>query len=255
MKVLAFFAHPDDETMFFGGTLALLAKSNVDVDYLCATRGEGGEVGEPPVCTSDELGLVRERELACAVKALGGHSLEFLDYLDPPEGPDGDLYPYADNQDEVAEKLIQVIRRIKPDTVITHGMNGEYGHPAHLLNYQAAIRAFSSLGDEASYLYSVSANFPGHPKPRHINQDQNAHLVLDVRSTLEQKIQAAMCHRSQHALFVRRASEDAGRQVTVPETLLDVESLHRVHPTVRGQIDDRLTEILTPWVVEVRGSV
>jgi len=50
VNVLAFFAHPDDETMLAGGILALLSRGGAQVHYLCATRGEGGEVGEPPVC-------------------------------------------------------------------------------------------------------------------------------------------------------------------------------------------------------------
>ena len=78
MKILAFFAHPDDETMLAGGTLALLAHSGSQVHYLSATRGEGGEVGEPPRCKVEELGQVRAEELACAVHALGGISLTCL---------------------------------------------------------------------------------------------------------------------------------------------------------------------------------
>ena len=66
--------------MFCGGTLALLAKQGAAVNYLCATRGEGGELGEPPVCARDELGHARQGEMACAVKALGGRQLVFLDY-------------------------------------------------------------------------------------------------------------------------------------------------------------------------------
>ncbi len=59
MRVLAFFAHPDDETILIGGTLALLARLGAEVHYLIATRGEGGEVGGPPVCERSQLGLVR----------------------------------------------------------------------------------------------------------------------------------------------------------------------------------------------------
>jgi len=55
MNALAVFAHPDDETMLCGGTLALLAKEGWKVHYLCATRGEGGEVGDPPVCSIEDL--------------------------------------------------------------------------------------------------------------------------------------------------------------------------------------------------------
>ena len=97
MNVLAFFAHPDDETMLAGGTLALLARQGVQVHYLSATRGEGGEAGEPPLCSLEDLGQVREEELACAVAALGGSSLDFLGYTDPRVGPDDELYAYSDD--------------------------------------------------------------------------------------------------------------------------------------------------------------
>ena len=106
MNILAFFAHPDDETMFSGGMLALLARQGAAVHYLCATRGEGGEAGEPPLCSLEELGQVRQAELACAVQTLGGQSLAFLDFLDPRIGPDESLFPYASDPDEVADRLV-----------------------------------------------------------------------------------------------------------------------------------------------------
>lgn len=102
MNVLAFFAHPDDETMLAGGTMALLAKCGARVHYLCATRGEGGETGEPPICTRSELGRVRQQEIECAVRALGGASLAFLDYIDPTVSADGTLHAYTDDLDTLA---------------------------------------------------------------------------------------------------------------------------------------------------------
>lgn len=71
MQIVCFTAHPDDETVFAGGTLALLAGGEADVRVLCATRGEGGEMGEPPICLRAELGPKREGELRCAARALG----------------------------------------------------------------------------------------------------------------------------------------------------------------------------------------
>ena len=81
-KVLTIIAHPDDETMLSGGALALLARAGAEVHYLCATRGEGGEVGEPPVSTRQQLGAVREQEMRCAVDNLGGAGVDFLDYIE-----------------------------------------------------------------------------------------------------------------------------------------------------------------------------
>ena len=250
MNVLAFFAHPDDEAMLAGGTLALLARSGAQVHYLCATRGEGGETGEPPVCSIEELGQVREQEMVCAVQALGGRSLTFLGYEDPRIGPEEQLFAYTDNLTLLAGQVAASIRQFGIQAVITHGSNGEYGHPAHVLTYQAALVAVTSFSEQAPLLYSVAATFPEHPMPRLANPDDPAHLVVDVSPALPQKEAAALCHKSQHALFVRRASEEAGRPLTVPEVIMRLESLHRAHPPVEGAPTDGLAERLTPWLVK-----
>lgn len=88
MNVLAFFAHPDDETILAGGTLAMLAENGSRVHCLSATRGEGGELGETPLCSEDELGQVRESEMVCEVGAQGRRSLTFLGYQEPRMGED-----------------------------------------------------------------------------------------------------------------------------------------------------------------------
>jgi LmbE family N-acetylglucosaminyl deacetylase len=249
MNILAFFAHPDDETMLNGGTLALLSRKGAHIHYLCATRGEGGETGEPPLCSQDELGKVRARELACAVEQLGGASLRLLDYVDPRVGPDEQLFPFTEDLPRLVEELLEVIRVVKAEAVITHGSNGEYGHPAHLLSHQAMRRAVESLGERAPLLYTTVATFPEHPRPRLVNRDDPAHLILDVTAALEEKTQAALCHRTQNALFVRRPSREAGRLMSVPEVILRVESLHRVLPPVNGMLDDEVAGMLAEWNV------
>jgi hypothetical protein len=60
----------------------------------------------------------------------------------------------------------------------------------------------------------------------------------------EQKIQAALCHRTQHALFVRRSSQEAGRKLNVPEVITTLESLRRVIPPVDGELQDPLAQML-----------
>jgi len=249
MNILAFFAHPDDETILAGGTLALLAKVGAEVHFLCATRGEGGEIGEPPVCSLGELGEVREQELVCAVRSLGGKSLTFLGYTDPPVGPQGELQAYSQDLTLLAGQVAASLRQFSIDAVISHGSNGEYGHPAHVLTHQAARVAVESLGEQAPLLYTIGAAFPEHPRPRLANQDDPAHMVLDISSVLDQKTRAALCHRTQHALFVRRPSKEQGRHMTVPEVLQRVESLHRHYPPCKGQLDDPLVRLLRIWSV------
>lgn len=230
MKILAIFAHPDDETMLCGGTLALLGRLGAQIHYLCATRGEGGEMGEPPLCRRDQLGEMRLRETACAVQALGGGTLEFLDYKDPVVGPDNELYPFTSDFEKLIAEIRQAIRRIRPQVVLTHGSSGEYGHPAHKIVHQTVCRAVGSFDEEETILYSVQAAFKGHPKPRIMNRQDSADLVLDITPALEAKIQATLCHRTQHAAFVRNASRLAGRPLSVPEIVTSTESLHRIYP-------------------------
>jgi LmbE family N-acetylglucosaminyl deacetylase len=242
MNALAVFAHPDDETMMCGGTLALLIKEGWNVHFVCATRGEGGEAGDPPVCTLDELGHVREGELVCAVGALGGSSLTFLGYIDPRVGADNTLYPFEANLDLFAEQICASIRQVDARVVISHGSNGEYGHPAHRLVHEGVTLAVTSLGQQAPLFYSAHAAYPGHPRPRLANPDDPAHLVLDVSKVQVRKTNAVSCHRTQHAMFIRNTSQDLGREVNLQEVVLLEESLHRVYPPV--QIEDKISDVL-----------
>jgi LmbE family N-acetylglucosaminyl deacetylase len=229
MNILAFFAHPDDETMLAGGILALLSKRGASVHYLSATRGEGGEVGEPALCSIDELGDTREQELVCAVGKLRGRSLTFLDYKDPRVGPDDELFAFTADLASLAGQVAATVTQFEIDVVLTHGSNGEYGHPAHLLCHQAALAAAMSFPDaQQPAVYTFSAAFDDHPYSRLLNKDDAAIAVIDVSETLEEKLAAAMCHRTQHALFVRRRSEKAGRQLSVEDVLISVESLGRL---------------------------
>ncbi len=254
MNVMAFFAHPDDETMLCGGTLALLAQAGAQIHYLSATRGEGGETGEPPVCTIEQLGEVREQEMVCAVQALGAASLTFFDYIDPRVGPEDELFAYTDDLTILAGRLATTMEQFGIDVLISHGSNGEYGHPAHQLTHQAARVAAMSFGEGAPLFYTVGAMFPEHPRPILANKDDPAHLVIDIGPVMEKKVKAALCHVSQHALFTRRASEEAGRKLSVDEVVrsMPLESLHRVLPEVEGRPDDELARMLEPFVVESR---
>ena len=244
MRVMGFFAHPDDETVFLGGTFAYLCTSGVEVHFICATRGEGGEMGDPPICARSDLGEVRERELTCAVNSLGGKSLEFLDFKDPLVGPEGELYPFCDSDSEVAHRLKEHLRRIQPDVVITHGPGGEYGHPGHIQAHQALMSALADMTELDPVVYSPSW------LSRETGQFTPAPgIVLDVEPWIEEKIQAIYCHRSQHALFLRHGEARAGRPVTIPEMIRSQEALCRIRPANQNQGDplgEMLKTIATP---------
>ena len=176
-SVLIIGAHPDDETMLAGGVIALLVERGVDVHILCATRGEGGEAGDPPLCALSELGAVREAELRCAAQALGVRSLHLLNYVDPRVGPDEELFPFEADFNTLAAEVQQTIRQVDADVVISHGPEGEYGHPAHQLMHRAVHAAVERL-DPTPVFYSFAAQVPGNED--HIwNQNTPAHLALD----------------------------------------------------------------------------
>jgi N-acetylglucosamine malate deacetylase 2 len=252
VNVLAVFAHPDDETMLAGGILALAAQSGMLVDYVCATRGEGGETGEPPVCTREMLGEVREKEMVCAVQALGGRSLTFLGYTDPPVGENEELFAFTDNLTMLAGQVAATIKQFGSQIILTHGSNGEYGHPAHLITHQAVRIAVESLQGtdenmQRPILYTVQAHFDGNPKPHLANSQDQAHLVVDISSVVDIKTKAAVCHKSQNALFVRRASERSGRPVTIQEVIVPLESLHRAIPALNAELNDEFAREMSRW--------
>jgi len=224
-SILIIGAHPDDETMLAGGVVALLVERGLAVHILTATRGEGGETGDPPLCTQSELGAVREAELRCAVRALGARSLRILNYADPLVGPDEELFPFEADFNALASEIQQTIRQVEADGIISHGPEGEYGHPAHQLMHRAVRAAVESL-DPAPLFYSFAAQVPGN-EDRIWNKNTPAHLVLDIRPWLDVKASAALCHRTQHALFTRRHPGQ-----TVRESLRTLEAFHRHLPPV-----------------------
>jgi len=152
LKLLAVFAHPDDESMGMGGTLAKYSAEDVETYYLCASRGERGWFGpEQRNPGPGALGLIRTRELENAVKELGMTGLYFLDYID------GEV----DKADctEAIEKIVSHIRRIKPQVIVTFPPDGNYGHPDHIAVGQFTSAAVLCAADSS---YADLQNLPAH---------------------------------------------------------------------------------------------
>src|SRR5690242_13853490 len=105
-SVVCFFAHPDDETVLAGGMINLLARQNINVHIVCATRGEGGETGETAI-ERHQLGSIREKELRCAAQALGA-TVNILDYVDPTIGEDDVLKPFEVNFETLAHQFASI---------------------------------------------------------------------------------------------------------------------------------------------------
>lgn len=231
-------AHPDDETILTGGTLALLAEQGAQVHLVTATRGEGGDPGDPPLTDRSLLGTLREAELRRAAEALGAASVTFLGYQDPLVGPDDEMYAFEADFDTLTAQLLGAIGELQPEVVITHGSDGEYGHPAHQLVHQAA-RAAVVHAPDPPLLYSFAAQMPG--MDDHVwNVSDPAHLAIDIRPWLDAKEQAARCHASQERVLLHRHPGETLRQA-----LRKVEAFHRHHPPAEdGAPQDAFAELL-----------
>jgi len=136
-------AHPDDGPCC-SGTLAKYAAEGQSVCILLTTRGEGGSTGEPPVCERADLGRVREQEGRNAGAVIGARVVLYLPYIDP-DASDGLMKAIGATLEEFSAWIQQVLSHLKPDFLITHGTNGEYGHPQHIFTQQATFHALRSL--------------------------------------------------------------------------------------------------------------
>ena len=219
-RLLVIAAHPDDE-LFAGGYIAKRAAEGDEVILLCTTRGEGGEVGDPPVGPKERLGEIREVEMRNAAAALGAREVIFLDFVDPPMEIDGIAQPIDATLEEFAEALRGQIDRLRPDAILTHGTNGEYGHPQHIFTHLAVWTALAKLAPwQPRELITWCATFPEAKDQRLLNQDDPADLILDVTPWLEAKIAGYEAHITQHAMFIRNSGK-----ATVREIIRRIESL------------------------------
>jgi len=133
-------AHPDDESLGMGGTLAKYSREGVQTCLVTATRGERGRYGDLPEFPGLEaVGKIREAELRTAAKRLGVNRLHFLDYID------GDL-DKANPQEAIA-KIVGIIRDFRPQVMITFGPEGAYGHTDHIAICQFATAAAICAAD------------------------------------------------------------------------------------------------------------
>ncbi|HYH93239.1 MAG TPA: PIG-L family deacetylase [Candidatus Saccharimonadales bacterium] len=151
-------AHPDDETIGTGGSMAKAVAEGRRVVLVTCTRGEMGEIVVPDMDTPDNhrrLGEIRAEELERAMAVLGVTEWENLGYHDSDMmGRPGNLDPrgfWQADLDEAARRLVWLIRRYRPDVVTTYNSFGGYGHPDHIRTHDVAVRAFPRAGDPSCY--------------------------------------------------------------------------------------------------------
>lgn len=231
--LLGAFAHPDDEIMGSGGTLAHYAAEGVSVELVCATRGEVGEIADPELATRETLAQVREAELRCSAETLGVSRVTFLGYRD------SGMADTADNEhanafmnapaDAVVRQLVKVIRRVRPQVILTFEPFGGYGHPDHIAINRHTLAAFDAAADpefapdlgsawkttRLFYAILPMAHFMEVKRRMQARDmdvsmfdrmeerrkkgwpDDHVHCILDISAHIEVKWKAFKCHRTQ----------------------------------------------------------
>lgn len=205
-KILLVFAHPDDESFSCAGTVIHYVRNGTIVKLICATRGEAGTIGEPPVCLPEELGEVRTQELKTAAKIISIKQIFFLGLRD------GTLTMFSLRF--LANLIAPILIREKPDLVITFAKTGISGHDDHIVISKAATLAFKryvkAIKHKAKLYYTTlpqsmveemrkkgmikdvfRRTFQGTP-------DKEITIKRDIRDTLQTKIKALMSHKTQN---------------------------------------------------------
>ena len=236
-RLLAYFAHPDDEAFPVGGALAAHAAQGVQIRIVTATSGEEGEIRQEGAATRETLPAIRRIELACAVRALGLSEHEVLGYRDSgmarsPSNDHPEAYINAP-ENELIERLVLEIRRFRPQVVLTFEPGGLYGHPDHIAVSKHATEAIHIAKDPGAFPHQLAGSVQPHtverlfysarpqgfrtmwasklrnagvdflwPSPEQEQQGtpiEDIHLEMDLDEHLETKMACILCHRTQVA--------------------------------------------------------
>jgi LmbE family N-acetylglucosaminyl deacetylase len=218
-RLMCVLAHPDDESLGTGGTLAKYAAEGVETYLITATRGERGRFGDSGTRPTDAVvGCTREGELRAAATELGIREVTCLGY------PDGGLDRVSPEMAETA--IAEQLCRIKPHVVISFGPDGAYGHPDHIAISQlttAAIVRAAAQGHAVSKLYylawgaSTWAAYQAALKKltstvdgveRHVIPIPDWHITTRIDTSAAWPVvwRAVQCHRTQMSIYANLAA-------------------------------------------------
>lgn len=201
LKLMCVVAHPDDECFAFGGALGLAADRGIETYVVCLTDGQAAK-NRGDAASGEELGKMRRAEFAASCKVLGVSQHELLDYHDA-------RLEHVDFS-QAAGRLVERMRRFRPDVVITFGGDGGANtHPDHMMVSALTTAAFHWCGQvkrypemgavhQAARLYHQTTNFflPGRVAPKPIPWT----VTLDIRAVQKRKAEAFREHVSQTPL-------------------------------------------------------
>ena len=200
-RILLIFAHPDDESFIAGGLVRRHADRGAETALVTATRGDAGRVGEPPLCSREELAAVRAAELERAAGILGIAHVCLLDYRDGhlAEAPAAGI----------RDVLVRRIREHRPHVVISFDPGGMNGHADHVAIARFAIDAVAAAADprwagtagEPYHVPRLLWNAPVPPwevtRPRSLGAEPGVDFVIDVAPQRTAKAAALRAHRTQ----------------------------------------------------------
>jgi LmbE family N-acetylglucosaminyl deacetylase len=217
--LVVFHAHPDDEAIATGGTMAKAASEGHRVVLVVATKGEHGEVEEGFLEPGESLEVRRVQETHAAAQVLGVARVEFLGYVDSgmmgtPENDAPASFWKADVE-EAAGRLAKILEEERADVVTIYDEDGVYGHPDHIQVYRVGSRAAELAGTPRVYMSTIDKDRvqvlmresvpEGEPLPGDLDwEDFNLGVSgdrittrVDVRRFLDQKRRAMAAHASQ----------------------------------------------------------
>jgi LmbE family N-acetylglucosaminyl deacetylase len=202
LKLMCVVAHPDDECFAFGGALAFYAERGVETYVICLTDGQAAS-NRGDAATGEALGVMRRDEFRRSCEVLGVAHCELMDYQDA--GLEFVEFSVA------AGRLVERIRRFKPDVVMTFGGDGgQNTHADHMMASMLTTAAFHWAGQVKRYpgagdlykpqrLYYLSANFLMPDRPPMMPMPWT--VTLDINSVRERKNEAFRQHVSQAPLM------------------------------------------------------
>jgi LmbE family N-acetylglucosaminyl deacetylase len=214
-RVLAVYAHPDDADVACGGTLARWAAAGAVIHLVVCT--DGGRGTFDPALSPDDLAAQRRLELEQACKAVGLTSFEVLGMAD------GELEP----DHEFRGTLVELVRRHRPDTVLGHDPTAVFFGQEYF-NHRDHRSAGWALLDALSPAAALPHYFPEAGPPHqattlYLSGTLEPDVWVDITDTVEVKVAAVECHRTQFASgpegwvagVVRSRAEDEGRRAGV----------------------------------------
>jgi LmbE family N-acetylglucosaminyl deacetylase len=192
-RILVIAAHPDDIEFGAGGSVALWADAGAQITYCLVT--DGGAGSNAPDADLKELVRQRQNEQCEAAAIVGVHDVRFLGY------PDGTLQPTL----ELRRELTRLIRELKPERVVisdpTMVFAGNYyiNHPDHRAAAEAALYAvFPSAGTRPIFPELLAEGYEPHDVSElYIQFSERPDEIIDITSTMDRKIAALLCHKSQ----------------------------------------------------------